>query len=135
GKYFEKMQTMLDRNNTLARENLMGIRVVKSFVQEQNQIEQFSKASDKMTKVTIIIGNLFSILMPAFFLIGDLAMAGSIMLVGSMVTSDPGSLAAITAFVSYLYQILFAIVNGGFMLTGASRAFVSLRRLQEIYDT
>ncbi|MFD1411674.1 ABC transporter ATP-binding protein [Lapidilactobacillus gannanensis] len=135
GQYFEKMQTMLDRNNTLARENLMGIRVVKSFVQEQNQIEQFSEASDKMTKVTIIIGNLFSILMPAFFLIGDLAMAGSIMLVGSMVTSDPGALAAITAFVSYLYQILFAIVNGGFMLTGASRAFVSLRRLQEIYDT
>lgn len=135
GQYFEKMQTMLDRNNTLARENLMGIRVVKSFVQEQNQIEQFSKASDKMTKVTIIIGNLFSILMPAFFLIGDLAMAGSIMLVGRMVTSDPGALAAITAFVSYLYQILFAIVNGGFMLTGASRAFVSLRRLQEIYDT
>ena len=135
GQYFEKMQTMLDRNNTLARENLMGIRVVKSFVQEQNQIEQFSEASDKMTKVTIIIGNLFSILMPAFFLIGDLAMAGSIMLVGRMVTSDPGALAAITAFVSYLYQILFAIVNGGFMLTGASRAFVSLRRLQEIYDT
>ena len=135
GKYFEKLQTTLEKNNTLARENLMGMRVVKSFVQEQNQINKFSKSSDEMTETTIRIGNLFSILMPAFFLIGDLAVAGSILLVGTMVTDDPSMIAAIQAFISYLMQILFAVVMGGFMMTGASRAFVSLGRLQEIYDT
>ncbi|WP_125606655.1 ABC transporter ATP-binding protein [Lapidilactobacillus bayanensis] len=135
GKYFEKVQTQLEDNNTLARENLMGMRVVKSFVQEKNQIARFSKSSDDMTETTIRIGNLFSILMPAFFLVGDLAVAGSIMLVGTMVTKDPSMIAAVQAFVSYLMQILFSVVMGGFMMTGASRAFVSLRRLQEIYDT
>lgn len=135
GKYFEKIQTQLEDNNTLARENLMGMRVVKSFVQERNQIARFSKSSDEMTDTTIRIGNLFSILMPAFFLVGDLAVAGSIMLVGTMVTKDPGMIAAVQAFISYLMQILFSVVMGGFMMTGASRAFVSLRRLQEIYDT
>ncbi|WP_261806433.1 ABC transporter ATP-binding protein [Lapidilactobacillus luobeiensis] len=135
GKYFMKMQTILDRNNMLARENLMGIRVVKSFVQEKSQIAKFSESSDEMTDTTIHIGNLFSILMPAFFLVGNLAVAGSIMLVGQMVTSDPGALTAVTAFVSYLMQILFAIVNAGFMMTGVSQALVSLNRLQEIYDT
>ncbi|MFD1464740.1 ABC transporter ATP-binding protein [Lapidilactobacillus mulanensis] len=135
GNYFEKLQTTLENNNTLARENLMGMRVVKSFVQEQNQIKKFSKSSDEMTDTTIRIGNLFSILMPAFFLVGDLAVAGSILLVGSMVTTDPSMIAAVQAFISYLMQILFAVVMGGFMMTGASRAFVSLGRLQEIYDT
>lgn len=135
GNYFEKLQTTLENNNTLARENLMGMRVVKSFVQEQNQIKKFSKSSDEMTDTAIRIGNLFSILMPAFFLVGDLAVAGSILLVGSMVTTDPSMIAAVQAFISYLMQILFAVVMGGFMMTGASRAFVSLGRLQEIYDT
>lgn len=135
GKYFERVQTQLEDNNTLARENLMGMRVVKSFVQEKNQIARFSKSSDDMTETTIRIGNLFSILMPAFFLVGDLAVAGSIMLVGTMVTKDPSMIAAVQAFVSYLMQILFSVVMGGFMMTGASRAFVSLKRLQEIYDT
>ncbi|KRM78652.1 ABC transporter ATP-binding protein permease [Lapidilactobacillus dextrinicus DSM 20335] len=135
GKYFEKVQTQLENNNTLARENLMGMRVVKSFVQEKNQIAKFSKSSDEMTDTTIKIGNLFSILMPAFFLVGDLAVAGSIMLVGTMITKDPSMIAAVQAFISYLMQILFSVVMGGFMMTGASRAFVSLRRLQEIYDT
>lgn len=135
GKYFERVQTQLEDNNTLARENLMGMRVVKSFVQEKSQIARFSKSSDDMTETTIRIGNLFSILMPAFFLVGDLAVAGSIMLVGTMVTKDPSMIAAVQAFVSYLMQILFSVVMGGFMMTGASRAFVSLKRLQEIYDT
>src|SRR5699024_7238983 len=126
GKYFERVQTQLEDNNTLARENLMGMRVVKSFVQEKNQIARFSKSSDDMTETTIRIGNLFSILMPAFFLVGDLAVAGSIMLVGTMVTKDPSMIAAVQAFVSYLMQILFSVVMGGFMMTGASRSFVSL---------
>lgn len=135
GKYFERVQTQLENNNTLARENLMGMRVVKSFVQEKNQIDKFSQSSDDMTETTVRIGNLFSILMPAFFLAGDLAVAGSVMMVGTMVTKDPGLIAAVQAFISYLMQILFSVVMGGFMMTGASRAFVSLRRLQEIYDT
>lgn len=134
GKFFGQMQEMIEKNNTLARENLMGMRVVKSFVQEQEQIDKFSEASDEMTDVTIKIGNLFSILMPSFFLVGNMAVAVVVLLVGNMVTKDPGVLGASQAFISYLMQILFAVVMGGFMMTGASRAFVSLARLKEIYD-
>ncbi|APT18558.1 MULTISPECIES: ABC transporter ATP-binding protein [Amylolactobacillus] len=134
GKFFGQMQEMMEKNNTLARENLMGMRVVKSFVQEQEQIDKFSEASDEMTDVTIKIGNLFSILIPSFFLVGNMAVAVVVLLVGNMVTKDPGVLGASQAFISYLMQILFAVVMGGFMMTGASRAFVSLARLKEIYD-
>lgn len=134
GKFFGQMQIMMEKNNTLARENLMGMRVVKSFVQETEQIDKFSEASDEMTDVTIKIGNLFSILMPSFFLVGNMAVAVVVLLVGNMVTNDPGVLGASQAFISYLMQILFAVVMGGFMMTGASRAFVSLARLKEIYD-
>ena len=73
--------------------------------------------------------------MPAFFLVANLAMAGSIWLIGQDITSHPSNLAAITSFINYLMQILFAIINGGFMLTFASRALVSLKRIQEVMDT
>ncbi|MFT8500678.1 MAG: ABC transporter ATP-binding protein [Lacticaseibacillus paracasei] len=135
GKYFGRMQQLIERVNTLARENLMGMRVVKSFVQGANQIKTFAESSDEMRDVSVKIGNLFALLMPAFFLVANLAMAGSIWLIGQDITSHPSNLAAITSFINYLMQILFAIINGGFMLTFASRALVSLKRIQEVMDT
>lgn len=135
GKYFGRMQQLIERVNTLARENLMGMRVVKSFVQGANQTNTFAESSDEMRDVSVKIGNLFALLMPAFFLVANLAMALSIWLIGQNITSQPSNLAAITSFINYLMQILFAIINGGFMLTFASRALVSLRRIHEVMDT
>ena len=135
GKYFGRMQQLIERVNTLARENLMGMRVVKSFVQGANQTKTFAESSDEMRDVSVKIGNLFALLMPAFFLVANLAMALSIWLIGQNITSQPSNLAAITSFINYLMQILFAIINGGFMLTFASRALVSLRRIHEVMDT
>lgn len=135
GKYFGKIQTYIENNNRLARENLMGMRVVKSFVQEDSQFKTFSKSSDDMTGLTIVIGNLFSILIPSFFLIGNLAVAASIFLIGDIINTNPAMLASINAFTQYLMQILFAIITAGLMMTTSSRAFVSLKRLQEIFET
>lgn len=135
GKYFGRMQQLIEKVNTLARENLMGMRVVKSFVQGANQTKNFAESSDEMRDVSVKIGNLFALLMPAFFLIANLAIALSIWLIGQNITSHPSNLAAITSFINYLMQILFAIINGSFMLTFASRALVSLRRIHEVMDT
>ncbi|WP_424320883.1 ABC transporter ATP-binding protein [Lacticaseibacillus chiayiensis] len=135
GKYFGRMQQLIEKVNTLARENLMGMRVVKSFVQGANQTKNFAESSDEMRDVSVKIGNLFALLMPAFFLIANLAIALSIWLIGQNITSHPSNLAAITSFINYLMQILFAIINGSFMLTFASRALVSLRRIHEVMAT
>ncbi|MFD1432299.1 ABC transporter ATP-binding protein [Lacticaseibacillus yichunensis] len=135
GKYFAQTQMDIEKVNTLARENLMGIRVVKSFVQEPTEIKKFSAASDRLTDVTARIGYLFAVLMPAFFMTANLAIGVSVFLVGQSITVHPTYLAAITSFISYLNQILFAVINGGFMLTFASRALVSLGRLREVFDT
>lgn len=64
---FGRTQQLIENVNTVARENLMGIRVVKSFVQEDNQIKTFAKPSDELRDVTTRIGELFAVLMPAFF--------------------------------------------------------------------
>ncbi|MBM7544452.1 ABC transporter ATP-binding protein [Periweissella beninensis] len=135
GKNFGKMQKIIDRVNTLAKENLVGVRVVKSFVQENNEIERFTQTSDTMRDLNITIGNLFAIVMPAFMLVANLTIAASIFLVGNIVDTDPSALAAVTSFINYLMQIMMAIIIGGMMMTFASRGMVSLGRLKEIMVT
>ncbi|MFC6163817.1 ABC transporter ATP-binding protein [Lactiplantibacillus dongliensis] len=133
--YFAETQQDIENVNTVTRENLMGIRVVKSFVQETNEIHKFSQASDQLTAVTAKIGYWFSILMPIFFLTANLAVGVAVYLVGQNITVHPGYLAAITSFVAYLMQILYAVINGGFLMTFASRAFISIGRISEVLAT
>lgn len=133
--YFAETQQDIEDVNTVARENLMGIRVVKSFVQEPHEIKKFSAASDNLTKVTAKIGYTFAILMPAFFLTANIAVVLAVYLVGQNLTVHPTYLAAITSFISYLMQILFAVINGGFLMIAASRANISLGRIGEVMGT
>lgn len=133
--YFGQTQQNIEDVNTVARENLMGIRVVKSFVQEPNEIAKFSKVSDKLTDVTAKIGYNFAILMPAFFLTANIAVVIAVYIVGQNLTTHPAYLAAITSFISYLMQILFAVINGGFLMIAASRANISLGRIGEVMVT
>jgi ABC-type multidrug transport system, ATPase and permease components len=133
--YFAQTQQDIENINTVARENLMGIRVVKSFVQEPHEITKFSAASDSLTDVTTKIGYNFAILMPMYFLTANLAIVLSVYLVGQNLTVHPGYLAAITSFISYLMQILFAVINGGFLMIASSRASISMKRIGQVMQT
>lgn len=135
GKHFVKIQKYLEKSNGVAKENLMGIRVVKSFVQEKNQIAKFTKISEKLTKHTISVGNLFSIMVPTFILISNLAIVGSIFFAANLAETNIEVISAIVSFMNYLMQIMMSIIIGGMMMMMASRGMVSLKRLQEILDT
>lgn len=135
GKYFAKIQHLIDRTNTLAKEDLQGIRVVKSFNQEANETVRFTDNSDELTRVNMMIGYLFSTMIPIFMLISYVAIGASVWFVGQSVVAHPEDLAAITSFIAYLMQIFFAILIGGMMSTFASRGFVSLGRIKAIFDT
>ncbi len=135
GKFFTRIQKLIDKTNTLAKENLQGVRVVKSFNQEQNETTRFTENSDELTHVNTTIGYLFSTMIPMFMLISYVAIGAAVLFVGRGIIQYPSDLAAITSFISYLMQIFFAIMIGGMMATFASRGFVSLARIKEVLDT
>ena len=134
GKHFMIIQKLIDRVNSIAKENLLGIRVVKSFVQEENQLKSFSKVSDDLTKHNIIVGTLFSVMIPSFMLAANLAVVGAIFFVSDLVKDDPTLIGGIASFMNYLMQIMMAIIIGGMMMMMTSRAAVSLKRIAEILD-
>ena len=134
GPRFAKFQTLLERINAIAKENLRGVRVVKSFVQEKEQFAKFTEVSDELLDQNLYIGYAFSVVEPFMMLVGYGAVFLSIWLVAGMVQSDPSVVGSIASFVNYLSQIIFTIVMVGFLGNSVSRAMISLRRIREILD-
>ena len=135
GPRFSKFQTLLERINAIAKENLRGVRVVKSFVREKDQFDKFRQVSDELLGENLYIGYAFSVMQPAMMLISYGAVFLSIWLVAGMAESDPSVVGSIASFVNYLSQIIFTIVMVGFLGNSVTRAMISLRRIREILDT
>ncbi|MFS9241997.1 ABC transporter ATP-binding protein [Streptococcus infantis] len=135
GPRFSKFQTLLERINAIAKENLRGVRVVKSFVREKDQFDKFTQVSDELLGENLYIGYAFSVMQPAMMLISYGAVFLSIWLVAGMAESDPSVVGSIASFVNYLSQIIFTIVMVGFLGNSVTRAMISLRRIREILDT
>ena len=135
GPRFSKFQTLLERINAIAKENLRGVRVVKSFVREKDQFNKFTQVSDELLGENLYIGYAFSVMQPAMMLISYGAVFLSIWLVAGMAESDPSVVGSIASFVNYLSQIIFTIVMIGFLGNSVTRAMISLRRIREILDT
>lgn len=135
GPRFAKFQTLLERINAIAKENLRGVRVVKSFVREKDQFAKFTQVSDELLGENLYIGYAFSIVQPVMMMISYGAVFLSICLVAGMAESDPSVVGSIASFVNYLSQIIFTIVMVGFLGNSVTRAMISLRRIREILDT
>ncbi|MFD1318720.1 ABC transporter ATP-binding protein [Loigolactobacillus zhaoyuanensis] len=139
GPHFGAFQSLMDRINSIARDNLRGARVVKSFVQEKNQAKKFDKESDDLLGHNLAVGYIFSTMIPAFTVISQLAVFGAIMFVSTFITKSPSTaqdqLGGIMSFIQYMMQIMFAIIMGGMMSMFASRGLVSMGRINEVLNT
>ncbi|MGT2951191.1 multidrug ABC transporter ATP-binding protein [Streptococcus cuniculi] len=135
GPRFGRFQQLVDKINAIAKENLRGVRVVKSFVQEKNQAEKFEKVSDDLLDLNLFIGRGFSFLEPVFILISYLAIYAAIYSVYGMLGHNPEAINKLASFNTYLIQIMFAIIMVGFMGSNASRAMISIRRINEVLTT
>lgn len=132
GRYFGKIQQLIDQNNTLAQENLSGVRVVKSFNQQGQEEASFAQNTQELTDVNRRIGYLFNLMFPIFMLISYAAIAAAMLFISTSIKETRDQLAKITPFITYLNQILMALLMLGMISTFASRGFVSLKRIAGI---
>lgn len=134
-KLFSKYQVWFDKCNTVARESMQGVRVVKSFNQQDQETEKFTASSNELNQLNIKIGYVFSILMPAFTLVVCIGTALIVYLVGKNIGLYPKDISAISSYVGYLSQMLSNLAFGGMMLAQYSRGLVSLKRIDEVIET
>lgn len=117
---FNRFQTLIDKMNTIVKEQLYGILVVKSFVQEKNQNKKFEKISDELVKINIFVGNWFAFMEPAMTLIVFFAMYIAIYVVSDLAKTDPIVVGKIAVFLAYAMQMMFSIIMLGCRLADLS---------------
>lgn len=135
GPRFGKFQRLMDRVNAIAKENLRGARVVKSFVQEKGQYAKFKEVSNELLDLNLFIGYGFSLMQPLLSLVAYMAIFVSIYLVAGMLREQPEALGSMASFMTYMMQLMFAIIMVSFIGMQASRAMVSLKRIEEVLHT
>lgn len=129
---FSAVQKRLDRVNTVMRENLLGIRVVKSFNLETAQTERFDAVNDELTTQSIRAQNITFLLMPVVTLVMNLSVVAVLWFGGRLFRQDQLELGKIMAFINYLVQItssLLIVVN---LMINISRAQASTARINEV---
>jgi ATP-binding cassette subfamily B protein len=132
---FRRMQKRLDTVNRVLREQITGIRVVRAFVREPVERERFSLANGDLTEVSLKVGRLMALMFPIVMLVLNTSSVAVIWFGGHRIDNGEMQIGSLTAFLSYLVQILMSIMMATFMLVLIPRATVSAERLTEVLDT
>jgi ATP-binding cassette subfamily B protein len=132
---FRKMQTNIDAVNRVLREQITGIRVVRAFVREPHEVERFRAANADLTDTAIRAGRLMALVFPVVMLILNLSSIAVLWFGASRVENGSMQVGALTAFLSYLIQILFSVMMATFVMIMVPRASVCADRIAEVLDT
>jgi ATP-binding cassette subfamily B protein len=132
---FRKMQKNIDGVNRVLREQITGIRVVRAFVREPHEVERFGDANQDLTDTAIRAGRLMALVFPVVMLILNLSSVAVLWFGASRVESGTMEVGALTAFLSYLIQILFSVMMATFVMIMVPRASVCADRISEVLDT
>ncbi len=132
---FRRMQDRIDTLNRVLREQIAGIRVVRAFVREPVERERFAGANDQLTLSGLRAGRWMMLMFPTVMLVLNVSSVAVLWFGASRVASGQMQIGSLTAFLSYLAQILMSVMMATFMLMMVPRAAVSAERIQEVLDT
>ncbi|AHU88868.1 ABC transporter ATP-binding protein [Trueperella pyogenes] len=131
---YTTQQERTDRINTLLREQLTGVRVIRAFVRQQTVRTKFDQASLDLRRIGLEIGVLWAFLMPAASFIVGASSAAVVWFAAHLISAGTMQVGALTAFISYLMMIMVAVMLSGMMVIFFPRGEVSAKRLQRILD-
>jgi ATP-binding cassette subfamily B protein len=132
---FRLMQTRIDTINRVMREQITGIRVVRAFVREPYETRRFATANADLTAATLRTGRLMALIFPTVMLVLNASSVAVLWFGASRIDSGQMEIGALTAFLSYLMQILMSVMMATFMLIMVPRAAVCAERIVEVLDT
>jgi ATP-binding cassette subfamily B multidrug efflux pump len=132
---FQAMQERIDVVNRVLREQITGIRVVRAFVREPEESVRFSAANDDLTEASLRTGRLMAAMFPAVTFIINGSSIAVIWVGADRISAGELGLGSLIAYLTYLIQILMAVVMTTFTASMIPRASVAAERIQEVLDT
>ena len=132
---FQLMQERVDRVNGVLREQITGIRVVRAFVREPEEQARFAVANDELTETSLRTGRLMAATFPTVGFIVNISSLAVLWIGADRIASGQMQVGSLVAYISYLIQILIAVVMATFMASMVPRAAVAADRIVEVLDT
>jgi ATP-binding cassette subfamily B multidrug efflux pump len=132
---FKLMQARIDTINKVLREQITGIRVIRAFVRDEPERERFERANTSVYDVAVGSGRLMGMMFPLVMGVINFSSIGVLWFGGHLINDGRMQVGALTAFLSYLLQVLMAVMMSTFMLMMIPRAEVCADRIYEVLDT
>jgi ATP-binding cassette, subfamily B, multidrug efflux pump len=132
---FMSMQKKIDRINQVTREFLSGVRVIRAFDRTVYEERRFDVANEDLTTTTLKVGRLFALMFPVLTIILNLSTVAIMWFGGKQIADGSMPIGDLTAFLTYIIQILFAVLMATIMFVMVPRAAVSAQRIMEVLDT
>ncbi|MEU1536931.1 ABC transporter ATP-binding protein [Actinacidiphila glaucinigra] len=132
---FRSMQERLDTVNRVLREQITGIRVIRAFVKDDFEQDRFRKANGDLTDVALRAGRMMTLMFPVAMAVVNVTSVAVLWFGAHRIDSGGMQIGALTAFISYLMQILMSIMMATFMVMMVPRAEVCAERIEEVLGT
>ncbi len=132
---FRAMQPKIDTVNRVLREQISGMRVVRAFVREPAEDARFEDANEDLTGTALSIGKLQALMWPTVMLVFNASTVAVLWFGAHRVTAGAIGVGALIAYISYLMQILVAVMMTTFLSIIIPRAAVCAERILEVLDT
>ncbi|HEY6202924.1 MAG TPA: ABC transporter ATP-binding protein [Candidatus Limnocylindria bacterium] len=132
---FRQMQGRVDKITEVLREQIMGIRVVRAFIRTESEQRRFDGANSDLTDTALRVNRIFALAMPSLLGIMNLSTVAVLWFGGHLVDSGQMPIGNLTAFLMYIFQILFAVMMAVFMVILVPRAEASAQRIEDVVRT
>ncbi|MDP2300243.1 MAG: ABC transporter ATP-binding protein, partial [Actinomycetota bacterium] len=132
---FKTMQLRVDRVNQVMREKLTGIRVIRAFVRSDYEARRFDEANRDLSETMLAVGHLFALIMPTVMAVFNLSLVATMWFGGLRIASGDMPIGNLTAFLTYIMQILMSVMMATVMFVMVPRAAASAERINEVLDT
>ncbi len=132
---FRTMQVRIDRINTVLREQITGVRVIRAFIRTRYEQERFETANQDLTTTTLRVNRIFVFAMPSMMAIMNLSYVAVLWFGGHLVGGGSMPIGNMTAFLNYILLVLMAVMMSTMMVILLPRAAASAARLQEVLET
>ncbi|MCG7383887.1 ABC transporter ATP-binding protein [Paenibacillus sp. ACRRY] len=131
---FKQIQKKLDRLNLVLREQLTGIRVVRSFNRGEHERVRFNGANTDLRDASIKVNVLMATLMPVMMLVMNFSMIAILYFGGQRIDSGNMDIGSLIAFIQYAMQIMFSLIMVSIIFVMIPRASASAERINEVLD-
>ena len=132
---FRSMQVKIDRITQILREQITGVRVIRAFVRVRSEAERFAEANDDLTTTALSVNRTFA-LMPAMMMgILNVSSVAVLWFGGRLVSEGSVPIGNLTAFLTYILQILISVMMAAMMIILLPRAMASAERIVEVLET